>query len=148
VKYCNNITQEYLKSILSYDQGTGVFTWLLKTSNRVKVGMQAGTLRNNGYLKINLNGQLYYVHRLAWLYVTGEWPKNNIDHINGAKDDNRWVNLREATHSQNNRNRASYGKQTLGKSIYKHRGKFTVRVSLGTFDTINEAEETRDKFLK
>jgi hypothetical protein len=69
MKYVNNLTQEYLKSILEYNLETGKFIWLVKTSNRVKIGMYAGTLRNNGYLKININGQLYYAHKNISLKV-------------------------------------------------------------------------------
>lgn len=146
MKYVNNLTQEYLKSILEYNLETGKFIWLVKTSNRVKIGMYAGTLRNNGYLKININGQLYYAHRLAWLYMTGKWPENHIDHKDGIKDNNKWENLREATYSQNNKNRAAYGK--VDKNIYPYRGRFAVRVCLGTYNTKEEAIAIRDKFLK
>ena len=144
--YVNNITQEYLKSILSYDPETGLFTWLVQKGARALVGSIAGTIRNNGYLKINIDKQLYYAHRLAHLYMTGEWPKNHIDHINGIKNDNHWCNLREATYSQNNKNRASYG--STDKNIYPYRGRFVIRVCLGTYDTKEEAIAVRDKFLK
>lgn len=148
MKYVNNLTQEYLKSILHYSPETGLFTWLVKLSNRVKIGMLAGTVRNNGYFKININGQLYYSHRLAWLYVTGEWPKDRIDHKDNNGLNNKWINLREATASQNNKNRAAYGKSTKEKNIYPYRGKFVIRVCLGTYNTIEEAALMRDKFLK
>ncbi len=147
MRYVNDITQEYLKIILEYNPETGKFKWLVKTSNRIKIGMEAGTLRSNGYLKTNINGQLYYNHRLAFLYMTGRWPTHNIDHINGSKDDNSWINLREATHSQNNKNRASYGK-ALDKNIYLTKGKYAVRICLGTYHTKEEAILIRDKFLK
>jgi len=146
MKYVNNISAEYLKSILHYNPENGKFTWIAVTSNRVKLGMEAGTMRNNGYLKININSQLYFTHRLAFLYMTGEWPKAHIDHINGVKDDNRWCNLREATSSQNNKNRAGYG--TVDKNIYPYKGRFAVRVCLGTYDTKEEAVAIRDKFFK
>lgn len=147
MRYVNNLTQEYLKSILFYDPETGLFVWLKSLSNRAKIGTPAGTLRSNGYLKTNIDGQLYYNHRLAWLYMTGEWPAYNIDHINGIKDNNEWKNLREATHSQNNKNRAAYG-ATQDKNIYLTKGKYTVRVCLGTYPTKEEAIAIRDKFLK
>lgn len=146
MKYVNNLTQEYLKSILHYAPETGIFTWIVCLSNRAKIGSIAGTIRNNGYSKINIGGQLYYAHRLAWLYMTGKWPKEHVDHKDNVRANNKWKNLREATYSQNNKNRASYG--TTDKNIYPYRGRFAIRVCLGTYDTKEEAILIRDKFLK
>lgn len=97
------LSQEYLKSILHYDPETGILSWKVDR-RRVKIGQIAGYLCL-GYVAIGIDGKLYKGHRLAWLYMTGEWPKDEIDHINRTKHDNRWVNLREATKEQNCDNR-------------------------------------------
>ena len=93
-----------LKKVLHYDPNTGVFTWLQATANRISVGAVAGALSNKGYVRIQIDRKIHPAHRLAWLYTYGVWPKSAIDHINHVKTDNRIVNLREATPSENARN--------------------------------------------
>jgi len=61
----------------------------------------AGSVNNLGYVKIKLNGKSYAAHRLAFLYVTGSWPENQVDHINRIRTDNRWENLRKASNAEN-----------------------------------------------
>jgi len=97
------ITQQELKELLSYNSKTGIFTWLVSLSNRVKIGGVAGSPDSNGYSVIKVRGRRYYAHRLAWLYMTGARPKS-IDHINHDRADNRIINLREATQQENMRN--------------------------------------------
>lgn len=105
------MTQEELKSILNYNSETGKFQWVSmkwKRSNRV------GSKKSNGYMQVAIGGKVYYQHRLAWLYMTGEMPDSEIDHINGIRDDNRWCNLRLATSSQNGMNTALSSVNTSG----------------------------------
>lgn len=92
-----------LKRILKYSKSTGVFTWKVQNSNRVKVGQVAGCPHNRGYQQIGINGTRYLSHRLAWFYVTGEWAAD-IDHKNGIRIDNRFVNLRNVPHYVNGQN--------------------------------------------
>ncbi len=99
-KIHSNITKDRLKEVLSYDEETGVFTWKIDKS-RVKAGDIAGCRTPKGYITIKIDQEYDYAHRLAWLYVYGEWPNKWIDHINLDKSDNRISNLREATSSQN-----------------------------------------------
>jgi len=82
----------------------------------MKPGMIAGGKEAKGYLSIRIDGKRYKSHRLAWLYMTGRWPKDQIDHLNGVRDDNHWFNLREANASQNRRNSAG---NSSSSSIYK-----------------------------
>lgn len=109
------ITQSELKSQLHYEPKTGIFTRLIANCNRIKVGDVAGDLHStSGYCRITLNSSRYLSHRLAWLYIYGVMPKNEIDHINGVVDDNRIVNLRSATRSQNLFNRCAQKNNTSG----------------------------------
>ena len=85
-----SITQEQLMKVLNYYPDTGIFTWKISLSNRTKVSSNAGTHKNNGYIRINIDGYFYYAQRLAWLYMTGDWPKELIDHKNGIKDEIRF----------------------------------------------------------
>ncbi len=109
------LTQARLKEVLYYDPETGVFTWLKPTSNksRVKIGRRAGSPQYSGrvgtlYWKIYIDHRTYKASRLAWLYVKGNFPgpDKQIDHHNRDSLDDRWANLRLATHSQNQANRS------------------------------------------
>lgn len=99
------LTQQRLMELFIYDPLTGLFTRKVSQSNAVKAGQLAGAPNGLGYLTISIDQRRYVVHRLAWLYVHGSFPAAFLDHINGERDDNRIVNLREATRSQNNANR-------------------------------------------
>ena len=141
------ITPERAREALAYDPETGIVTWAIRTSNRVKIGDAAGT-PDRGYLNIGLDGESYRAHNLIWLYVTGEWPEHEIDHINGVKDDNRWVNLRDRSHTINMRNIVaplrSGSSGFRGVSKYRKRWRAQIKTNnknkhLGTFDTPEEA---------
>ncbi len=107
-------TYERVKEILSYDPATGLFKWIKTLSNRAQAGNVAGCYRKDGYLVIRFDGKLYLGHRLAWLLVTGNWPKQEIDHKDGNPSNNKWGNLREATHSENITNQAAHKNNKLG----------------------------------
>ena len=109
-----NLTCEELRRVLDYDPETGIFTWKEPRSNSVMIGQKAGSKNNQGYLSIEIGRTAYKSHRLAWFYVTGEWPAHQIDHINGVRDDNRFVNLRLATHAENSCNRRLYKNNSSG----------------------------------
>ncbi len=96
---------EVLRGALDYDTETGVFTWVATPRLRsALIGQPAGYSDPRGYRVIHVKSRGYYAHRLAWFYTHGEWPPNQIDHINMDKSDNRIANLRLATMSQNQQN--------------------------------------------
>jgi hypothetical protein len=143
------LTQERLKELLHYDPETGVFTRLVATSNSVKVGDIAGTFDSNGYRQIRIDGKKYAAHRLAVLYMTGKFPANETDHINGDRANNKWSNLRECTKAENQQNRASK-KGSLSKypGIHWHKRaqKWQAQIKInrknkhiGLFETEDEA---------
>ena len=143
-------TQELLKEILNYNPETGIFTWkkVLSSLSRIKVGQEAGTITEEGYVAIGIGRRQYPAHRLAWLYMTGKLPKHQIDHRDKNRTHNWWANLREATHSQNQMNKRSTRK-TLGLkgTTYSSRHKkwhAQIRINkktiyLGYYDTTEEA---------
>jgi hypothetical protein len=93
------ITQARLKELLTYNPDTGDFRWI-KRRPGVRFGVAAGNALPTGR-RIRIDRREYKAHRLAWLYINGTWPRGEIDHRNGDPTDNRWLNLRDATHSQN-----------------------------------------------
>jgi hypothetical protein len=143
------ITQSELKEVLDYNPDTGVFSWIKQNGN------VAGTKANGEYVRIQIKRKQYLAHRLAHLYMTGNFPKNDIDHINHIKDDNRWVNLRDATDSQNHANVKRHKKNTSGykgvswnKTNKKWRAKIEYMkksMHLGYYTTPQEASEAYKK---
>jgi len=127
------LTQERLKELLHYDHDTGVFAWraLPPNAHCVKIGDVAGSY-SNGYLKIKICGVSYWGHRLAWLYMTGEWPLFEIDHRNGIHADNRRKNLREGTKSFNQQNqRNAHRNNKIGLlGVSKNENGFRARIQL------------------
>jgi len=105
--------EDQLRQHLSYDPLTGTFRWRA-------TGQKAGSLVK-GYVKIQFKRKAYVAHRLAWLFVHGEWPKQCIDHANGDPADNRFVNLRDASIAENCRNRRPY-ERALPKGVSLRRG--------------------------
>ena len=131
-----------LRSRMSYDPDDGEFRALVGAGRR-RAGDRLGYVRADGYRMIMFDGQWRYAHRLAWFYVTGEWPKQEIDHANGDRDDNRIANLREATRSQNMMNTPKRGVcfhrgQQKWQASIRANGK---RTHLGSFATEDEALE-------
>lgn len=101
------LSQTQLKEKLSYNQDIGKFTWKI-TQRGTRKGSIAGSVNDQGYVIIRLNKIAYRAHRLVWLYVTGEFPKYEIDHINGDRSDNRFTNLRDVPRKENKKNVGKY----------------------------------------
>ena len=149
------ITQKRLKEALHYDPCAGIFINKITRGPRAIKGSVAGWVGTNGYIIINIDGLRYKSHRLAWLYITGKWPDNEIDHINHIVSDNRFINLRSATRAENNRNMPIQKNNTSGFTgvvWHKQANKWQAQISinrknksLGLFDIINDAIEAREK---
>lgn len=117
------LTHENLRNTLNYDKETGLFRWIVKRKGIEKSGI-AGRITDQGYRVICIDYKQYRAHRLAWLYIYGEWPPHEIDHINGIRSDNRIENLRSATHKQNRRNSLMYASNKTGfKGVYFYKQK-------------------------
>ena len=151
-------TADDLRAALHYAPETGVLTWLARPAwkwNKRLAGKRAGYAntkgigRNRPYRLIWFAGTTRKEHRIVWLYMTGVWPSQDIDHINGDGLDNRWSNLRLATRSENAANSGLYSSNTVGfKGVSRHRGGYQAHIgidgrvkALGVFKTPDEAHD-------
>lgn len=148
------LTQEVLKELIYYNPDTGKFRWKVYRNYNAKKGQIAGYQRN-GYIIIGINGTLYLAHRLAFLYMTGEWPNDQVDHINNKGIDNHWNNLRNATNRENSCNQTNPKSNNEsgylgvcfikdGKRNKRWRAKFG-NIFIGYYST---AKEAADAYLK
>lgn len=145
------LTAERLREVLSYDPDTGIFTWRIPRK-KCAVGMVAGSPEIGRYIRIKIDYELHYAHRLAWLYMTGLWPACQVDHRNLDKSDNRWVNLREATPKQNSENVKPRSKSGCRGIDFHSRSRLwrvrithnLVRQTIGYFKTMEEAITARE----
>jgi len=136
-----------IRKRLRYIPETGEILWVLGQRR----GKAAGGLDREGYVRISVCGRTYYGHRLAWLLYYGTWPAQYIDHINGERWDNRIANLRDVSKSANLRNQSSRKSASGVMGVYKTpNGRWEVKIydgrkniSLGRFDTIDEAVKVR-----
>ncbi len=141
------LTHARLLQVLRYAPETGIFRW----AN----GLVAGSLHSKGYRRVMVDKKEYLEHRLGWFYHHGEWPREQIDHINGDKSDNRLANLRLSSHSENERNRPKMRNNKSGhKGVSWHKGNQRWRaqitlhhndIFLGYFATPEEAADTYNK---
>ena len=137
-----------VKDLLRYDPHTGIFTWA-KRRIGTRFGVEAGCFKD-GYRVIRINGKLVRAHRLAFLYMTGSWPKHHIDHINGDRSDNRWINLREVDFQTNNENqrKAKSNSKSGILGVMRHQGRWMAQIQvdgkskyIGMYGTPEEAHE-------
>ena len=142
------VSHKRLVELLSYDLATGIFLWKRDRKGGARAGQRAGCSRRDGRIMISVDGIDYRAHRLAWFYIHGFWPINEIDHIDGDVTNNSILNLREADRSQNQVNQIGRG---VDKGIYLHQnGRWRVRVNfrgkthnIGYFSSKNEAIKQR-----
>lgn len=142
-------SQTELKRLFNYDQGTGSITWRISPRAGMMAGAEAGTVGRSKYLTIGIDRRYYLAHRLIWKWMTGDDPSEFVDHIDGDKLNNRWVNLRGADNGQNKRNCPIYSNNMSGvkgvcwdASHKKWRAYISVggvQLRLGRFKSIDEA---------
>lgn len=161
-----SLTQARLKELLDYDPETGVFTWKARAVtgkasawNKRFAGKVAGNINKpSGYVYIYVDSQNYSAHRLAWLYLYGEFPEKVIDHADTDRANNAASNLRLATNSQNLANTGLRVDNTSGfkgvvlhkKRLHQNRPWQAVlnRKSLGYYATAEEAASARHEAFK
>ena len=138
-----------IKEYLKYDKDTGKLTWIQRPSRRIKIGDEAGSLSHYGYVEIGFNGTLIKAHRIAWFLHYNEDPKDQIDHINGIREDNKIDNLRVVSNRKNSQNNK---RNRNGKLVgaYRRKGKSRWESSvyidgkynyLGVYSTEQEAHD-------
>ena len=155
-----DLTQEYLRSLLEYDPKKGLFRWKIRRSANSKRGWFGDVANHHtGYYYLSLDGRLWGLHRLAFLYVGGYIPEY-VDHINNRRCDNSWENLRATDRAGNNRNaslRVDNKSGIKGVSWRNRNCKWVVQISLnskvrylGLYDDLELAElvaqEAREKY--
>lgn len=142
------LTQQRLLELFTYDPCDGLFVRRVTTSHNARAGQIAGC-KSHRYLAIHIDGKIYLAHRLAWLYMHGEWPKHDIDHLNGDGRDNRIANLRDVPRKVNLWNLVRTKPRSLpqGVKLDPRSGTYSARaanggdvVHLGTYSTPEEAE--------
>lgn len=149
-KVNQGVTLERVRELLDYDRASGQFRWRAHRSSRVRAGSLAGNVSQYGYRQICIDGKSYRAHRLVWLWETGQWAPEMLDHANGQRDDNRFGNLRTCSQSQNLQNKRSKRGSTskyTGVSFDKARGKWLASIKppggkligIGRFGTEGEA---------
>lgn len=150
-----HLTAARLRELLSYDPLTGAFVWTRPQARRLKPGASAGCRHSiKGYFYIKIDGRSFMAHRLAWLYVHGEWPADQVDHVDRNRANNRITNLRVVTGAENAHNRTP---QTGGSSAYtgvsfhKRIGKWQSSIRAGDrlhhLGYFEREEDARDAYL-
>ena len=138
MKYNNDLSAEYVRSILDYNPETGEIIWRIWKNVRPEWNTRyankiAGKKEKDSRIRININRKLYLAHRIAWLIMTGEWPVHEIDHRDLTPDNNKWNNLRQANQSQNNCNHPIRKDNVSGlKCVFwdKSRGKWVAQIKI------------------
>lgn len=145
----STMTASELRELLRYDPETGEFVWLQDRGRNPRSGRRAGAVTSENRIIIRVNYRIYFAHRLAWLYMTGEWPERLVDHIDGNPSNNRWRNLRAATPAQNamnSRRKPNKVSGIVGVHFFKQYGMWRSCISangqtrfLGYFREIEDA---------
>jgi HNH endonuclease/AP2 domain len=165
------LDQKILRLLIDYDPTNGTFVWRNRHISFFKdqkqtashncaiwnsrfAGKPAGCVDSLGYLTIRINDVLYGAHRLAWVYMTGDWPPDEIDHIDCDRANNRWKNIRLAAHAENGRNlrkKKTNKSGFKGVHLHKQTGKWRARIQidgrsihLGLF---NDPESAHEAYL-
>lgn len=144
----SNFDFTFISDLLEYQHETGILIWKIRVNSKVPAKAKAGNVMNQGYLAVTIKGKKLLAHRVAWLLFHKNWPKGQIDHINGIKLDNRICNLRDVNASENLKNRRIPGGKNpyVGVSKIKNTNFWQANIgynnfqkNLGRFDTPEKA---------
>lgn len=133
IKRNTNLKQSRLKQVMHYNPFTGIFTRKISLGCRKKGDIVHGGNHSSGYKFAVIDKESYNLSRLAFLYMEGYFPENDIDHINRVRHDNRWVNLREVTRSCNAKNRiirSDNSTGVTGVSFDRFKNKWVAGISI------------------
>lgn len=155
------LTHETILNIVEYNKNLGTLTWKKPTGNRAKVGMRVGNIcrfHGNEYLQARIQKENFLIHRLIWFIEKGEWPKHQIDHIDGNGLNNKIQNLRDVPVSEQSKNLSRRETNTSGvtgvtwnKNIRKWVAQISVNNEakyLGKFDLFEDAVKIRKEAEK
>lgn len=153
--YQKSLTASRLREVIHYDALSGAMTWRAKTNARsttIQIGAKVGWVNTQGYLQVRIDGICYLLSRLAVLYVTGEWPADEVDHKDLNPLNNAWSNLRAARRGNQTANTRRRKDNTSGKKgVQLVRGKYRALINhegkchhLGYFSTFTAAVHARE----
>lgn len=138
-----DLEAQELRRRLRYEPDTGLF--FRQSGRGLSKAEPAGCIDYRGYVMIGFRGKTYAAHRLAWAWMTGQFPDGPLDHVNRVRSDNRWCNLRLADYRLNAANKAGKDRD-LPKGVYRHHDRFRALIKpadkivhLGVYDTPEEA---------
>ncbi len=143
-----SVLGENIEDVIRYDDVTGYLYWKKQISNRIKIGDVAGSVRHDGYVTVSIFGKEYLAHRIAYYLMTCQFPEDELDHIDGNPNNNKWDNIRDSTRSGNNQNTRGYGKLGVRNVYYRpDRNTYQVklmvdgkRITIGSYSDLELAE--------
>lgn len=149
------IDQDTIKKLFYYNADSGILLWRKGNGRNVKPWQQVKSQNKHGYFCVKISGKTYLAHRIVWCYIHGHFPIGDIDHKNRIRNDNRIVNLRDVSRTDNCQN-ISLPKHNksghIGVSWIKSHTLWTVYVKvnkknkwLGYYKDLNRAIEARKK---
>jgi hypothetical protein len=152
-----DLTADFVRNRFWYEPWTGQLSYRIPPNSCYKQGDPVGTKTLKGYIRVVIDWKHYLSHRIIWLWMTGEWPEFEIDHIDGNKANNKWSNLRKAQSFQNMHYKGVQINNTSGfKGVWKssaHRWCAEIKIRgikhiVGHYDTPEEASKARNAFAK
>lgn len=142
------LTATRIRELLDYDHETGDLIWRVDRTGGTRAGDIAGSIKSNGYRMLKIDGTLYTAHRVVWAWHHGDWPVNEIDHIDRDPLNNRIENLRDVDRAVNLANRASWKAGYGRKGVRPHRNRYVAEITIdratvfiGSYLTPEEAFE-------